>query len=61
MSKSVIFWNPKLKKIVLANTSCDTGLLTVPENGKSWNYNAIKKRWELECEIDYEHEKSEPY
>ena len=55
----VILKNRNSKKIAVVNAVCDTGLLTLPDNGKSWNFNADKKRWELECEVDYEHEKSE--
>ena len=59
MRSLVIFKNQNAKKIAVVNAVCDTGLLSLPDNGKSWNFNAKKKRWELECEVDYEHEKRE--
>ena len=47
-----MFW-----KIASAHGQCDSKLLDVPKNGKSWNYNEIKRRWELECEKNYEVER----
>ena len=47
-------WNSL--KIALAS-SCDVNMLEIPDNGKFWNYNPVKKIWELECELNYEIER----
>ena len=51
---TVSLWNSS--KIALAN-SCDVNMLEIPDNGKFWNYNPVKKIWELECELNYEIER----
>ena len=35
---------------------CDPNSLFLPENGKAWN-STNGKKWELECELNYEVEK----
>ena len=45
-----------LPKII---TGCDVTSLNLPENGKAWKYNADKKRWELECDVNYEIERGQ--
>ena len=38
--------------------NCNTTLLPVPDHGKAWNNVVNDKRWELECEENYELERS---
>ena len=36
---------------------CDVNALALPENAKAWNNNSNVKKWELECELNYEIER----
>ena len=49
---AIRFWN--LYKVA---AGCDVESLSLPENGQAWTYNPDKKRWELECKINYEIER----
>merc|ERR1712176_1360787 len=46
-----------LYQIASALDDCNTELLKLPNNGKAWNYIEKKRRWELECEENYEVER----
>ena len=36
---------------------CDVNSLILPDNGKAWNNYSNAKKWELECEVNYEVER----